>query len=147
MACLLPIECLNNVFENLEDNKATLYSCLFVNRLWCKVSVRILWRSFPYSRVIGVTYFRQMKDALSILMQNFKDKNWLISKEILKMFMDQISSLKSLTCHSSYNNVHVPDNIPFTSFPGARDCLTDLSELNCGSSIHSEFFYGLSQIC
>src|SRR5205823_10121884 len=30
---------------------------------------------------------------------------------------------------------------------GARDCLTDLSELQCCSSIHSEFFYGLSQIC
>ena len=87
-----------------------------------------------------------LRSDKSIPLQNFKDKNWLISKEILKMFMDQISSLKSLTCHSSYN-VHIPDNIPFTSFPGARDCLTDLSELQCCSSIHSEFFYGLSQIC
>ena len=36
--------CLNEVFENLEDDKVTLHSCLLVNRLWCEVSVRILWR-------------------------------------------------------------------------------------------------------
>src|SRR5436189_3595492 len=62
------------------------------------------------------------------------------------MFMNQVSSLKMLTYHSSYN-IHIPDNIPLTSFPGARDCLTGLSELQCSSSIYSEFFYGLSQIC
>src|SRR5436190_23445308 len=67
MACPLPTDCLSDVFENLEDNKATLHSCLLVNRLWCKVSVRILWRSFPYYRVRRVTHYRQSKDALSIL--------------------------------------------------------------------------------
>ncbi|CAB4412407.1 unnamed protein product [Rhizophagus irregularis] len=39
----LPIDCLNNIFEHLESDKVTLYSCLLVNRLWCKLSVRILW--------------------------------------------------------------------------------------------------------
>ncbi len=41
MACLLHADCLNKIFESLED-KVDLYSCLLVNRLWCKVSVRIL---------------------------------------------------------------------------------------------------------
>src|SRR6266542_4141730 len=31
-------------FEYLEGDIFTLHSCLLVNRLWCKVSVRILWR-------------------------------------------------------------------------------------------------------
>src|SRR5688572_6593031 len=39
----LPADCLNEVFENLKDT-LTLHSCLLVNRLWCEVSVRILWR-------------------------------------------------------------------------------------------------------
>src|SRR2546421_10817386 len=60
MPCLLLTDCLNDVFENLEDDKATLHSCLLVNRLWCKVSVRILWRNW-------VTYDHQPKIALSIL--------------------------------------------------------------------------------
>src|SRR5687767_7605607 len=44
MPCKLPADCLNEIFESLEDKK-TLYSCLLVNRLWCEVSVRILWGS------------------------------------------------------------------------------------------------------
>src|SRR5256885_16720269 len=41
----LPTDCLNEIFEYLEGDGATLHSCLLVNRLWCEVSVRILWRS------------------------------------------------------------------------------------------------------
>src|SRR6266542_4274783 len=40
----LTTDCLDEIFEYLEDDKITLYSCLLVNRLWCKISVRILWR-------------------------------------------------------------------------------------------------------
>ena len=41
----LPADCLNEIFECLEEDKSTLHSCLLVNRLWCEVSVRILWKS------------------------------------------------------------------------------------------------------
>ena len=37
-------DCLNEIFEYLEDDKVTLFSCLLVNRLWCGVSARILWK-------------------------------------------------------------------------------------------------------
>ncbi|EXX71874.1 uncharacterized protein OCT59_015588 [Rhizophagus irregularis] len=46
MACQLPADCLNEIFEYLEIDKFTLHSCLLVNRLWCETSVRILWRNF-----------------------------------------------------------------------------------------------------
>src|SRR4051812_28699364 len=55
MSCQLLVDCLNEIFEYLEEDKVTLYSCLLVNRLWCEISVRILWRnvwntaSFPGS--------------------------------------------------------------------------------------------------
>ncbi|CAI2170774.1 5569_t:CDS:1 [Funneliformis geosporum] len=41
----LSADCLNDIFEYLENDKETLNSCLLVNRLWCEVSVRILWRN------------------------------------------------------------------------------------------------------
>src|SRR5437764_11295756 len=41
----LPADCLGEIFECLEKDKVTLHSCLLVNRLWCEVSVRILWKS------------------------------------------------------------------------------------------------------
>src|SRR6266496_5407699 len=41
----LPADCLNEIFEYLEEDEVTLYSCLLVNHLWCEVSVRIFWRN------------------------------------------------------------------------------------------------------
>src|SRR6266496_2986373 len=41
----LTADCLNEIFEYLEDDKFTLNSCILVNRLWCEVSVRIFWRN------------------------------------------------------------------------------------------------------
>src|SRR5438477_3192830 len=38
-------DCINEIFKYLEKDETTLRSCLLVNRLWCEVSVRILWRS------------------------------------------------------------------------------------------------------
>ena len=37
----LPVDCLNEIFEYLEDDADTLRSCLLVNRLWCETSVGI----------------------------------------------------------------------------------------------------------
>jgi hypothetical protein len=41
----LPADCLNDIFEYLEEDNFTLHSCILVNRLWCEVSVRISWRN------------------------------------------------------------------------------------------------------
>ena len=57
--------------------------------------------------------------------------------------MNQIPSLKSL---DYYSRAKV-QNIMFTCFPGTKNCLADLTELNCSSDIYSEFFYQISQIC
>ncbi|PKY58347.1 hypothetical protein RhiirA4_480189 [Rhizophagus irregularis] len=41
----LPADCLNEIFKYLEDDKITLNSCILINRLWCQISIRILWRN------------------------------------------------------------------------------------------------------
>jgi hypothetical protein len=41
----LPVDCLNEILEYLKDDTETLYSCILVDRLWCKVSVRIFWNN------------------------------------------------------------------------------------------------------
>ncbi|CAB4479099.1 unnamed protein product [Rhizophagus irregularis] len=41
----LPTECLHEILRHFENNISTLHSCLLVNRLWCRISVRILWRN------------------------------------------------------------------------------------------------------
>ena len=66
MPCRLSADCLNEIFEYLEEDKITLHSCLLVNRLWCNISVRILWKNiwnFKYS----VTHDRQSEVGSAIL--------------------------------------------------------------------------------
>jgi len=45
MSFQVPIECLNEIIEYLEDDKASLGSCLLVDRFWCTVAIRILWKN------------------------------------------------------------------------------------------------------
>ena len=45
MAFHLPADCLNEIFEHLEEYPTSLRSCLLVNRFWCKIAVRILWKN------------------------------------------------------------------------------------------------------
>src|SRR4051812_2416227 len=41
----LSSDCLNDIFEYLNDDKYTLHSCILVNRLWCEISVKFFWRN------------------------------------------------------------------------------------------------------
>ncbi|RIA84330.1 hypothetical protein C1645_832444 [Glomus cerebriforme] len=64
MPCQLPADCLNEIFEYLEE--FALHSCLLVNRLWCKISIRILWRDiwdFKHS----ISYRHQSRISSKIL--------------------------------------------------------------------------------
>src|ERR1044072_5754484 len=50
----MSVDCLNEIFEYLENDKVTLHSCLLVSRLWCEISVRILWTSvWNYNTLIA----------------------------------------------------------------------------------------------
>src|SRR5581483_2402063 len=181
-------DCLNDIFEYLEDDGATLLSCLLVNRLWCEIAVRILWRNgrkynattfitliaclpneskkilrnneiniptstskppmFNYAAfckslstyVLSYNIKHLLKDQLSILNQDLNNKTHIVEQEIIKLFMNQITSLKSLILRndSCINTL--------TIYPRAKECLKNLSELDCNSN-HSEFIYQLSQIC
>jgi hypothetical protein len=192
MSCKLPADCLNEIFEYLEKDKVALHSCLLVNRLWCEVSVRILWRNvwiakpFTFGRrrlkekpailntlIIclpntsktylvekGILNSTQITNTplfdyvsfckvLSIhaigqmIVDVFKNQKYL-AKEIIKMFMKKNTSLKKL---SYYTNNSKTVNLSFLRYPGAKDCLRNLSKLSCNSNVKPAFFYKLSQIC
>ncbi|GBC29950.2 hypothetical protein GLOIN_2v1784405 [Rhizophagus irregularis DAOM 181602=DAOM 197198] len=182
----LPADCLNEIFDYLENDKITLYSCLLVNRLWCEIAVRILWKdvfcsSTPCPRVVlsllspiiaclpneskdllyknGIFFktstwkpplfnYASYCKILSInkidqmiqnaFLQNLNSDKELILQEILKVLMSQISSLKSL----DYSKC--PMNVKLINFPGAKDCLMNLTELSCCST---DKYSELSPIC
>src|SRR3954470_14560591 len=37
-------DCLNLILDLLADDKGTLFSCLFVNYVWCNVAAQHLWK-------------------------------------------------------------------------------------------------------
>ncbi|CAI2166496.1 9898_t:CDS:1 [Funneliformis geosporum] len=79
MPCHLITDCLYEVFEYLEEDKATLYSCLLVNTVWCKISVRTLWRniwSYKYTFFVLKQYDLELsilKTLVSCLPDESKD--------------------------------------------------------------------------
>src|ERR1044072_7888160 len=64
----IPADCLNEIFEYLEEVRVTLRSCLLVNRLWCEVSVGILWRSI-----------RNYNTLIACLQKEILDENEMIN--------------------------------------------------------------------
>src|SRR6266511_4204546 len=138
-----PADCLNVIFEFLKD-KVDLRSCLLVNRLWCEVSVQILWKTiqnyntlitclpneskeilykneiiistptsnpplFNYVAFIKTLSMNKIhEDILKInLLQNCDDnKGILVTQEIFKMFMNQISLKRLLVSH--YDTLNLP---------------------------------------
>ncbi|KAF0558431.1 hypothetical protein F8M41_009321 [Gigaspora margarita] len=47
---VLPNECLSEILNNLKSYRRTLFSCLLVNRQWCRIVVPILWNKLNISR-------------------------------------------------------------------------------------------------
>jgi len=184
---LVDIDCLNEIFEYLEEDRNTLHSCLLVNRLWCEIAVRILWRdsqyysTFTFRTLIAclpneskevlhkngiiippptskppifnyASFCKTLADSKILikicqlfqqfsLSENILHNILIVEQEIYKLFMKQISSLKTL-------NVLGIRNANFTNYPGAENCLKNLSELHCNSYYTCpDFFYQLSQIC
>ncbi|RIA95668.1 hypothetical protein C1645_756991, partial [Glomus cerebriforme] len=45
MASTLPYVCLSNIFQHIDKDQNSLYSCAFVNKQWCMSAIPELWRS------------------------------------------------------------------------------------------------------
>ncbi|GBC44848.2 hypothetical protein GLOIN_2v1876960 [Rhizophagus irregularis DAOM 181602=DAOM 197198] len=128
------IACLPN------ESKRLLYdNDIFIST---PTSKPLLFNYAAFCKVISIYEFNRMIDSVFKDEQstNLNDINNLVTNQIIKMFANQISSLKKLTYH---HNHYYYLNISFPYFPGARD----LSELCCSSKLPSNFFYQLSQIC
>ncbi|EXX76305.1 hypothetical protein RirG_034430 [Rhizophagus irregularis DAOM 197198w] len=147
----LDADSLNEIFEYLEDDKETLRSCLLVNRFWGEISVRILWKIIRnYETIIAClpNESREVlyKNGINILTTKFPIYNYITYIKNLSIYtIDEI--IKNIL--KNYQTV-TPQNIPnitFILYPGAINCLKDLTELSCRSDIYPEFFYQLSQIC
>ncbi|CAB5396017.1 unnamed protein product [Rhizophagus irregularis] len=156
MACQLPVDCLEEIIEFLETDKFTLYTCLLVNRFCTLIaclpdesknllynngisispptSKPLLFNYASFFKTLSIFGISRMiasvlKDKLSLIS---KDKNSLVVNEIIKMFANQIPSLKKLNYYHHYYYNNHKFNISFPQFPGMSD-LSELCSFNGGS--------------
>jgi len=120
---------LKKIFEYLVY-KVDLRSCLLVNRLWCEVSVQILWTKIQnYDTLISCHRIKNVPKNLQPISSGVDDKITLVTREIFKMFMKpnffektRILSFKILFKSTVYH------------------LLRNLSELECDSNLSPKFF-------
>ncbi|RIA91597.1 hypothetical protein C1645_821825 [Glomus cerebriforme] len=127
----LPIDCLNEIFEHLENDKSTLHSCLLTNRLW--------FACLP-------------KESLDLLYENEIFIPTPTSESPLFNYPAFCEVFSIANIFEIIDNVLEKSPITSQNLKDRRnyltgDCLIDLSELYCSSELPSEFFYQLSQKC
>ncbi|CAI2169841.1 13917_t:CDS:2 [Funneliformis geosporum] len=129
----LPADCLNEIFEYFEDKKEIIIS-----------TPSLKPPLFNYITFIKYLSIDEINESIKNLFKNQEPTSRsVVEQEIFKMIMRQ-ASLKELKFYYHINHFR---NSTFSSYPGAIDCLKNLSTFSCYSDIYPEFFYQLSQIC
>ncbi|RGB27035.1 hypothetical protein C1646_769634 [Rhizophagus diaphanus] len=100
------------------------------------------YASFCKSLSLGVIICNIERFLEKQMVQNLCDCKVIVSREIFKLLMSQMYSLKTLK--TLVRSIEIP---LFTSYPGASDCLKNISELQVYSNYNPALFHQLSQIC
>ncbi|GBC37298.2 hypothetical protein GLOIN_2v1876960 [Rhizophagus irregularis DAOM 181602=DAOM 197198] len=124
MHCELLPDCLNNIFEFLEDDKGTLYSCLLVNRLW----------------FLGTLISCLPNESRDLL---YKNKIFIPTPTTKTPLFDYVSFCKFISIDEI--NIMI-ENYQEISDDGDDDD-DDNDYDNDDDNIQSEFFYQMSKFC
>ncbi|PKC70344.1 hypothetical protein RhiirA1_454910 [Rhizophagus irregularis] len=146
-----------NVSNYNTSNFNTLIACLpneskkILNENGINISTpNSKFLTFNYSTFCKILSINQVHYKIELLLRNqqtisyrkLTKYTYLVVKEILKMFMNNIPSLKSL---SYLKNLNI--NLNLLRYNKEKVCLKNLTELHCSSDISNKFFYQLSRIC
>src|ERR1051325_9125706 len=167
----LSVDCLNEIIEYLEDDKTALHSCLLVNRLWCKVFVRILWTNvWNYDTLISClpdeSVSKKILSTSGIINSKpplFNYVTFIKNVEIDKIIENILKIYQPLKykmfivapeiCELFINQIPSLKELHFDSssitcissakFARAKGCLANLSNLSFCSNICPELLYQL----
>src|SRR5436305_4048075 len=110
----LPFDCIRQIFESLEYNYETLYSCILVNRSWFHSTAPILWKD-PFHSINSV------KTIIKCLSKDFFKKN------NIKLSFELLDDDKPLLCNYSKfaNELRIED----TSYDNGLDLIDEEIEV------------------
>ncbi|GBC06216.1 hypothetical protein RclHR1_00670008 [Rhizophagus clarus] len=122
----LHTDCLNEIFEYIND-KGSLYSCLLVNRLWCKISVRFFWKDMEnYTTSNFNTLISCLPNESKEILSN---NEIIISTPTLNPMFNYASFCKVLSIDRVYNKIEeLLMNQENSSFQNLKDDIIILSQ-------------------
>ncbi|GBC02663.1 hypothetical protein RclHR1_04740006 [Rhizophagus clarus] len=100
-------ELINEIIQYFRDDYKTLHSCIFVNRLWCRLAIPLLWedpfsKDYPkYYRFIDI-YLHQLKESDKVKLNEHGINSRLYSSNTL---FNYASFIRHLDTHKVYNSV------------------------------------------
>ncbi|KAF0436866.1 hypothetical protein F8M41_004650 [Gigaspora margarita] len=124
----LPDDTIIDILEYLQDDRGSLYNCLFINRFWCQRVVRLLWRQpfyIPIERCSSLlhTYFMCFNDEeqrslipFNIALQSYKQPMFLYSSylaELDSFFIDRAIIYFLYKEESPRYFIHVSEGVNF----------------------------------
>src|SRR5436189_2377655 len=98
-------DCLFMIFNELENDKSALYSCLLVNREWCEDIVPVLWKH-PWKLIIPKDHLyhnitiRERLLLNTILLHLWDESQNILKEQRIKLFTTPIK--KPLFPYISY---------------------------------------------
>ncbi|CAG8731148.1 14214_t:CDS:2 [Dentiscutata erythropus] len=124
----LPDDTIIDILEYLQDDRGSLYNCLFINHFWCQRVVRLLWRQpfyIPIERCSSLlhTYLLCLNDEeqrslipFNIALQNYKRPMFLYSSylaELDSFFIDRAIVYFLYKEESPRYFIHVSEGVNF----------------------------------
>ncbi|RIA80597.1 hypothetical protein C1645_838419 [Glomus cerebriforme] len=163
------------IFKPFQDNKTTLYSCLLVNKNWCKIIIPILWGN-PWKGL----KVEKKKSLLNVIISHLsEDSKNNLDQKIQRPLFNYITFCKHLNFDEIVNiidrlydiskipiikneivNLFINENTKFTHLylprqfdyqlhiiPGAKNCFSELGFISCNTNINDDVLDGLIEIC
>jgi hypothetical protein len=88
------------IFIELQEDPASLYSCILVNKTWCPIAIPILWRDLSYTQKNPITYNKKVS-----LKKLFNTLTYFLSPESLLLKNGvKLPSKRPLFNYMSYLN-------------------------------------------
>ncbi|RGB26748.1 hypothetical protein C1646_820211 [Rhizophagus diaphanus] len=164
------------IFQELQDNNETLYSCLLVDKTWCETIIPILWKD-PWKFLKNDCKLRKRGLLLNLINSSDESKNKLsqyFNFSYKKPLFNYVSYCKHLNLteinkiinndtliiqfeiinhlineNTNFTHLYIPKqfNYQINLFPWFQNCFSNIVFLSCNSNIDDNILDGLSKIC
>jgi hypothetical protein len=97
------------IFEELKDDKKSLYSSILINKIWCEVAIPILWKD-PWKNLIKE---RSLLETVVSFLTN-ESRNYMISQGLNLLIKPDKPPLFNYISFCRYLNLHKLERIIYT---------------------------------